>query len=66
MPPITKVQARKQALPGPMRVALENSLGAWYASTESRFHVVIILILYAGLEITKMIALKVILVQHRL
>ncbi|KAI0826133.1 hypothetical protein BC629DRAFT_1276143 [Irpex lacteus] len=29
LPLITKVQARKQALPGPMRVALENSLGAW-------------------------------------
>jgi hypothetical protein len=66
MPPIAKVQARKQALPGPMRVALENSLGAWYASTEGRFHVVIILIKYAGPEITKMIALRAIPVQHRL
>ncbi|KAF6749792.1 hypothetical protein DFP72DRAFT_1073016 [Ephemerocybe angulata] len=29
MPPITKVQARKQALPGVMRIAPEYTLGAW-------------------------------------
>lgn len=29
MPPVTRVPAKKQALPGPMRIALEGSLGAW-------------------------------------
>ncbi|EKM52378.1 glycoside hydrolase family 115 protein [Phanerochaete carnosa HHB-10118-sp] len=29
MPLVTKVQQKKQALTGPMRIALENSLGAW-------------------------------------
>jgi len=29
MPPVTKVPSRKQALPGPMRIAMEGSQGAW-------------------------------------
>lgn len=29
MPFVTKVQAKKQALPGPMRIVPEGSLGAW-------------------------------------
>src|SRR5665213_1355764 len=29
MPQISRVQSRKQALPGPMRVGLEGSTGAW-------------------------------------
>lgn len=29
MPMITRVPAKKQALPGPMRIALEGSMGAW-------------------------------------
>ncbi|KAF7321993.1 GH115-C domain-containing protein [Mycena kentingensis (nom. inval.)] len=29
MPPITRVQKRKQALPGPMRISPEGTLGAW-------------------------------------
>jgi hypothetical protein len=29
MPPVTRVPAKKQALPGPMRIALEGSPGAW-------------------------------------
>lgn len=29
MPAVTKIQARKQALPGPMRIVPEGSLGAW-------------------------------------
>ena len=30
MPPVTRVQAKKQALAGPLRVGIEGSLGAWY------------------------------------
>lgn len=30
MPMITRVPAQKQALPGPMRLALEGSMGAWW------------------------------------
>lgn len=30
MPLITRVPAKKQALPGPMRIALEGSMGAWW------------------------------------
>lgn len=30
MPPITRIQARKQALPGVMRVVPEGTYGAWY------------------------------------
>ncbi|KAI0691797.1 hypothetical protein BC835DRAFT_1278866 [Cytidiella melzeri] len=29
MPPVTRVQAKKQALAGPLRMGLEGSLGAW-------------------------------------
>ena len=29
MPPVTRVQGKKQALPGPMRIALEGTPGAW-------------------------------------
>ena len=29
MPAVTKVQAKKQALPGPMRIVPEGTLGAW-------------------------------------
>nr|BCT97380.1 xylan a-1,2-glucuronidase [Irpex lacteus] len=29
MPPVTRVQAKKQALPGPLRVGIEGSMGAW-------------------------------------
>ncbi|KAF8586413.1 glycoside hydrolase family 115 protein [Ramaria rubella] len=29
MPPVTRVPTKKQALPGPMRIALEGSDGAW-------------------------------------
>ncbi|KAF8577643.1 glycoside hydrolase family 115 protein [Ramaria rubella] len=29
MPPVTRVPTKKQALPGPMRIALEGSPGAW-------------------------------------
>ncbi|KIJ41114.1 glycoside hydrolase family 115 protein [Sphaerobolus stellatus SS14] len=29
MPPVTRVPAKKQALPGPMRITMEGSLGAW-------------------------------------
>lgn len=31
MPPVTKVQAKKQALAGVMRIVPEGTLGAWYA-----------------------------------
>jgi len=30
MPPVSRVQSRKQALPGPMRITIEGSRGAWY------------------------------------
>jgi hypothetical protein len=29
MPPISRVQSKKQALPGPMRIGLDGALGAW-------------------------------------
>lgn len=29
MPPITKIQSKKQALAGPMRLVPEGTLGAW-------------------------------------
>lgn len=29
MPPVTRVQSKKQALPGVMRIVPEGSLGAW-------------------------------------
>jgi hypothetical protein len=29
MPSITRVQKRQQALPGPLRLTIEGSLGAW-------------------------------------
>lgn len=32
MPPVTRIQAKKEALPGPMRISPEGSLAAWFVS----------------------------------
>lgn len=64
MPTTTRVQGKKQALSGAMRIAVENNAGAWYnffrSSPLARPHH-----LFVGLATTQTNALKGIAVLHQ-
>ena len=57
MPFVTKIQGKKQALPGPMRIVPEGTRGAWLESLFESY--AYISKCHTGLEITRTNAHKV-------
>lgn len=48
MPAITKVQPKKQALAGPMRIVPEGTLGAWYVFDKFQANIVVLILCRPG------------------